>query len=1299
MACISTTGEGVEVNNIISQPKSMLTTYVSTARFDGNLRMSATFYAVGSSVLKEKMGVYAFLSFYNSITTKFTGYNNLFYVETNAYAENTRLRESSFINVYEEILATDYLNAFEYDANDENIYLLIQTDKAFVSGELDGEGTFANPYKVTSYYALSLVAKYQSESREEQKAFIQTRDITLFNYVDNNKPYNYNKATTIYIDNFYDVYYGQSYRINLADSTLDKDKTILNVFGVVESCSIIKDVNIYSKNETYTTNVSSTDKTKELTGTEYASVFIGQLKGSIINITVNSGTFNLGTGSLTQNDYLGVIVGRAEVGSVIRNANISATTTINFDINGYLTDYGVTTNREAADGIATYMGGIVGYSAGTIINSYVGSTIVMDTGYATDTSFNHTLVYMGGIVGKATYSIDSCLFNGQMVVTGSNALTTANFGTTGNRKFFAGIAGDFECGPNYKGFNNVISSVKSLTNTTTSLDLNNTSIFNLLKISAISAMTSYNASQVYYNVASHYDFYKSLSASGITSTSWSANNSANAESRIGTDAGCLYASEQAFYNNLLLTDKKNYYVYTQDAIHLNIEFFNNRSIDEGNYQEVTPSGKTYYIYSAKQLNYISYISQFYDLSDDYFYGYSIHISNTIDMAGYRWIPLKNFKGSISGSIVNLYIEQAADSICEYSGKYGIGFIGLSSNGNVGELSLKHACINAYSDPIFKDVENYTWCVGGAVGISIITGTYTHRIGTSSRIDNCSINTTVNYIYNTNKQIVINTGLIAGYVLAVENIETGYVVVTNYSGFNIMYERDDNPNKLVTINAGIMGTVLQSRISFYECSVGYNQISGKMPMYLDVETTSNYDFKLNFGSYVGLAANSGVSISKSIMAGMNILCGLLNTEDWSVGSLVGYSNNVSATFNFSQVVIMDASDSVASGSYNYAYQYLGYYTEQSARNVSASAVFAFYNGNLSYVYAGGYEKQFAGEYDENSKPLSSMISTMANSYNFLYEWQIGFGNFKTVYGDKDGLIGLYRFNPDAILFTITTYSAFAKIKIVRNEEYAPNQLYVTTSGSYFYIVRGEQVGFYNGDSEAANNMQYSVDSPAFSIVVGDSNPIFTDKLATSSHSHSSTYTIKAEMKQAYYTMVVPNNDTCSISSYSGIISVNNFTDVNGRKYSAIVTTYQAPVTIVFKTICGHYYNNNAVNTSTVKSYLHCYVGTALDGVFNSAGLMASDSYENNTNLYKTVTFTCDKTTMTKNYTSGAVAALSIYESSIDLYRHKMSTVRDVDNNQYTGVDTYVKYNGTGYSAIYMNNDCDVKEVTLSIAENN
>ncbi|MBQ9791309.1 MAG: hypothetical protein IJW28_01855, partial [Clostridia bacterium] len=202
--------------------------------------------------------------------------------------------------------------------------------------------------------------------------------------------------------------------------------------------------------------------------------------------------------------------------------------------------------------------------------------------------------------------------------------------------------------------------------------------------------------------------------------------------------------------------------------------------------------------------------------------------------------------------------------------------------------------------------------------------------------------------------------------------------------------------------------------------------------------------------------------------------------------------------------------------------------------------------------------------------------------------------------------------------------------------------------------------------------------------------------TSNHSHGSTYTIQADMKQAYYTMVVPNNDTCSISSYSGIVSVNNFTDVNGRKYSAIVTTYDANITIVFKTICGHYYNNNSVNTSTVKSYLSCYIGTVLDGKFSSAGPM--EKFENTTNIYKTVTFVCTKNTMTKNYTSGAVSGMSIYESSIDLYRHKLSTPRDVDNNTYSSIDSYVKYNGTGYSTLYMNNDCDVKEVTLAVTEN-
>ncbi|MBQ9791910.1 MAG: hypothetical protein IJW28_04980, partial [Clostridia bacterium] len=1010
IGAVNTSGEGVILNNLISQVQALLTTYSGYASFNGNFRMSASFYATGSSILKEHANTYAFKSFYTSVSNKLSSVANITYAPGVANAEKIRIEEDSFVKTYEDILANDYLNAFEYDPNDFSIYMVIQTDKAFTTGVLDGDGTFSNPYKITSFYAMSLIPNYQGASKEEQKAFIQTRDITLFNYIDNTHDYNYNRATTIYIDNFYDVYYGQSYKINLADNNISKNDVIVNVFGSVESSSIIKDVNINAKSNIYNTNISSTDKFKELTGAEYASAFIGKLSGSIINITVNSGTFNLGTGSLDKNDYLGLIVGKAETGSIIRNANISNETTINFDINGYLADYSYTSNRESAEGIATYMGGIVGKSDGTIINSYVGASIVMDTGVGTDSSFNHTPTYMGGFVGKSTYSIDSCLFDGQMIITGSNALTTTYFGTTGNRKYFAGIAGDFECGTEYKGFNNVLSSIRSVTNTCTNLDLNNTSIFNLLKISAVSAMTSYNASQVYYNVASHYDFYKSLAASGITTTAWSANNSVSAESRIGGDTGCLYTNEQAFYNNLLLTDRNNYFVYTSDAIHLNIEFFNNRSIDEENYEEVLPTGKTYSISTPKQLNYISYISRSFDLSDDYFYGYTISISGTIDMAGYRWIPIQNFKGNISGSIKNLYIEQAADSICEYSGKYGIGFVGLSTNGHISNVTLNHACINAYTDPIFQDVDSYTWCVGGVVGISIVTGTYTHTVGSYSTINNCSINTTVNYIYNTDIPVVMNCGFVAGYMLAVEGVEIGHVVVTNYSGFNIMYERDENPDKLVTINAGILGTIVQSNVYFYECSVGYNQISGKIPMYLNVETTSNYNFKLRLGSYVGLAANAGVSISKSIMAGMNVLCGILNTSDWYVGSLIGHTNNTSASFSFSSVVILNAEDSAASGSYNYAYQYLGYYTDKTS--ISPSSTFAFYNGNLDFVCAGGHRRTFNGEYNENIDSLSSMIPTMAKSYNFLYEWQVGFGNFKTVYGDEDGLIGLYQFNPNA-----------------------------------------------------------------------------------------------------------------------------------------------------------------------------------------------------------------------------------------------------------------------------------------------
>ncbi|MBQ9791051.1 MAG: hypothetical protein IJW28_00535, partial [Clostridia bacterium] len=178
---------------------------------------------------------------------------------------------------------------------------------------------------------------------------------------------------------------------------------------------------------------------------------------------------------------------------------------------------------------------------------------------------------------------------------------------------------------------------------------------------------------------------------------------------------------------MLVNDKYNSFVLIDEKIHHVRDFKDNLSIDEGNYTEVEIDGdNAYIIRSAEDLNYMSYLSR----NGETFENKSIKLNKNIDMAGYKWIPLVDFKGQIIGNdctISNLYLEADKDSLYSANGdnlyKY-LGFIASATGENVliKDVIFEHVTINTYtnyfyssSHPNSPSRNDYRVAVGALIG--------------------------------------------------------------------------------------------------------------------------------------------------------------------------------------------------------------------------------------------------------------------------------------------------------------------------------------------------------------------------------------------------------------------------------------------------------------------------------------------------------------------------------------------------------------------------------------------------------
>lgn len=216
----------------------------------------------------------------------------------------------------------------------------------------------------------------------------------------------------------------------------------------------------------------------------------------------------------------------------------------------------------------------------------------------------------------------------------------------------------------------------------------------------------------------------------------------------------------------------------------------------------------YIIKTPQQLTYLTSSS----LNGETYEGKYISIASDIDMSGYSWVPIRNFKGTLYGNnftISNLKIENSS-SITTYDGCYCVGFIGVNE-GYVANLNFVNISV---------DVNYLSVVCGGVAGYNCKYGTIDNCdvIGTISAKTTLSGSGTV-YIggvvglgeqFSSVSRCIVSASVIGshstGYVYA------GGVVGQSYGGvFTCTTRGNINANSADSVAGGLVGSLLYSSI--------------------------------------------------------------------------------------------------------------------------------------------------------------------------------------------------------------------------------------------------------------------------------------------------------------------------------------------------------------------------------------------------------------------------------------------------------------------------------------------------------
>lgn len=316
-----------------------------------------------------------------------------------------------------------------------------------------GDGSVANPYKISTAEQLATVSKNIATYKTKSFKLIRNLDISKYNWVP------IGTATNQYSGTFD----GDNFSISGIRIDAGEGYIHAGLFGrlsgaTIKNLTMVDEINTYvvAKGNTtisyagavagyavnsrfdnvlnFNVDVYSLSKTS----TSYAGGIVGLANSSTFNRVVNMGNVNSVTGSASNDAFAGGIVAYCYNGQLIYTRNdgkINSIYSKSLDNINILSVYGSSPNEPIPSDTfttKTYAGGICGYDELSALSfSYNTNNIKsgVDTGYlsvAGDRNYSSSLPtasYAGGIVGYTNNEITNVYNLGNVT---SNAITTSN---------------------------------------------------------------------------------------------------------------------------------------------------------------------------------------------------------------------------------------------------------------------------------------------------------------------------------------------------------------------------------------------------------------------------------------------------------------------------------------------------------------------------------------------------------------------------------------------------------------------------------------------------------------------------------------------------------------------------------------------------------------------------------------------------------------------------------------------------------------------------------------------------------
>ena len=663
------------------------------------------------------------------------------------------------------------------------------TDKGTVTGDgtsglsgrtIVGDGTANYPYQIYNWNDFEFLRKYielMNGNNDLHFTFMGDTAITsktfkFYGYVDNTWTYMQDYDIG---GNFEGTLHGNGHVISINASDYSKP-----IFDTLSGSALIRDITIKINNGNSASNYNSgaIDSLNTWNDSVLARIIKSTTAGDIIleNINIDLGSYFVmsKTADWTARDSIfntssnqyyidaGILLKEAYLGAsgsnlTVANCNVSGDIKLYWDVGGTSKSFGVFTG---------FYDSVPGSKTSYLNNTYDG-TIAMFKSFTGGLTTNTTMgSHVSGIIGDVDKGYG-------ITIDGNNINTTFYFSAKENTSsygysnssssslYLSHIAFFWGSSANTVVMkNNVINKDKKLSYALSADSDNNLSLGASANIKLFDGISRYSTnlgtftmSNNYSSIASgangkvsnygdtHYTYTTGSATYGFTDyMPGSATNLEENSSRFSYPAG--------WYK-----DSSNYNYYRVGVNVLNL------STKDGNYTTVTPVNNVYNISNAKELNYISKLSNSVSAGKTYgetFKGKIINITADIDMLGYNWVPLQYFEGTLLGNghkITNLYIDaptstagqpgNAKDSAYNMS----IGFISII-DGTIKGLTIDNSYILA-SDMI----QNPNGYVDKQIQVSTLgaVNCYTNTIKLYS-----------NYVYNSGIHLLSHKNIYGSY---------------------------------------------------------------------------------------------------------------------------------------------------------------------------------------------------------------------------------------------------------------------------------------------------------------------------------------------------------------------------------------------------------------------------------------------------------------------------------------------------------------------------------------------------------